>query len=456
MNAWFAKLSSGWRALPPVPRLIIGTLVVLLLLSALRPGAPRAPETSHAPRVAVEPVHPATFSPQLSLFGRVESPASATLSSSVMADVQELLVLPGYRVKAGEIILRLNPKEAELTRAQAQAALNQTRAQLAAARARHQSDLKSLALENSLTELAQQNVGRLEQLRERQLASQIQLDDARQQLARQQLSLEARQLAVNNHPHDIRQLEGEIARTQAILEQAELDLSRSTVSAPFDGRVTSLHVAAGERVRPGEPLVSLYAERGVEIRAQIPANALPQVRAGLAQGNLTGELVIESQRLPLSLARLAGEVSAGRGGVDALFTLDAPDFTPELGRPLPLRLNLAPLDNLVALPGAALHGMDRVYRVNSKNELETNPGQRIGEWLSPHNRTLLLFRGDFQEGDQIMVNQLPGAIDGLRVVPVLNPQAPDTATSTPTATSDHELEAPSHTPAANDDATDRG
>jgi len=431
MKAMLQKAANRWRDLPPVPRLVLGTLVLIILLSLFKPSAPQQATQDTSPRVQVEIARPDSFSPQLALFGRIESPASATLSSAVTAQVQAALSLPGDRVEAGRLILQLDPREAALARAQAEAMLAQAESQRAAAVNRHQSDRKALALEQQLTALAQESVARLERLRETNLASQTQLDDARQNLARQQLNLETRQLAVSNYQNDLRRLDSDIARVRAARDQADLDLARSQVVAPFDGRITALHVAEGERVRPGDRLISLYADRGIEIRAQIPASHLPEVRAGLASGGLTGELLIENQRAPLRLARLAGEVERGRGGVDGLFILDDNSLTPELGRPLPMTLTLPPRDNLVALPGAALHGLDRIYRLDSDDRLQAVNVVRIGQWQSPAGESRILFLGNFRTGDRLVINQLPGAIDGLRVQPTISGDTPSGQRSTP-------------------------
>lgn len=416
MSDLFARLSARWRALPPVPRLVLGTLALMILMVLFRPSAPQSSAPESRARVLVEIARPGTFSPQLSLFGRVESPASATLSSAVVAQVQQAVALPGDRVRAGDLILQLDPREAALARAQYEAALAQAEAQKASAAKRHASDRKALELEQQLTRLAEENVARLERLRQTNLASQTQLDEARQTLTRQQLSLETRELAVNNYQNEVRRLDGEISRARAARDQADLDLARSRIVAPFDGRITALHVAEGERVQPGTPLISLYADRGIEIRAQIPVSHLPEVRRGLAQGGLQGELQIEDQRIPVRLARLAGEVERGRGGVDGLFLLDDAQVMPELGRPLPMTLSLPPQDGLVALPAAALHGLDRIYRLDEQSRLQTVKVQRVGDWIADDGERRLLFRGDFKEGDRIVVTQLPGAIDGLAVL----------------------------------------
>lgn len=56
-----------------------------------------------------------------------------------------------------------------------------------------------------------------------------------------------------------------IAAAQASLERAERDLARTTVRAPFAGRVVSRHISLGERVGPGSALIELEAADAVEV-----------------------------------------------------------------------------------------------------------------------------------------------------------------------------------------------
>lgn len=425
MAEHFQRVQEQWRSLPPVPRIIIATLVTIILLWTLKPSAPVKPETDTSPRVSVEYARAGTFSPELLLFGRIQSPASATLSASVAAEVSAIPILAGTRVSKGKPLVTLDTREAQLALEQAQAALDRAQADRDATRNRYRSDQKALKLEQNLTELSQQDVARLEQLRESNMASQRQLDDARQALARQQLSLENRRLVVDNYRHDIQRLDAEVARARAARDQAALDMERSAVAAPFDGRITTVHVAPGERVRPGEPLVSLYADSGVEISAQIPQRHLPAVREGLDNsGTLPGTLFLEGKQLPLTLKRLAGEVRAGQGGVDGLFHLDDATLIPELGRPLELTLSLPPRDNLVAVPAPALHGLNRIYQVDSEERLSAIIVERVGEWRDADGNRRLLVRGDIPPGAALMTTQLPGAIDGQHVQPQGTAQTP--------------------------------
>ena len=416
---WRNRSLAIWRRLPPVARVVLITLAAILLLVLLKPGAPTRPVDDLYARVHWEAAQPGSFSPELRLFGRIESPANATLTASVSAEVATTPVLPGNRVSAGELLLQLDPREAQLLLDQHQAELARATASRESARLGHRSNLQTRELEGELVALAEQQLQRLERLRTDNMASQAQLDEARQNLARARLSLTNRELAVRDHDNEMARLDAQIKRARALRDQAALDLERTAVTAPFAGRVANLHVAAGERVRPGEPLLTLYSDQGLEVRAQIPARFLPTVRDGLSQGPLKGHAILEGEQLPVKLERLAGLAGAGRGGIDGLFIIEDGDRLPEIGRNLELVLQLPPRDDLLALPVTAVHGLDRLYVIGDNNELHAVRASRAGEWRdSEGKRRLLLFSDQIRPGQRIMTTQLPGAIDGLIVAPV--------------------------------------
>jgi RND family efflux transporter MFP subunit len=67
----------------------------------------------------------------------------------------------------------------------------------------------------------------------------------------------------------VAQAEAEAAAARAALEQAELELSRTTLTAPFDGRVLTESVDKGQYVVAGSPLATLYATDRFEVRLPI-------------------------------------------------------------------------------------------------------------------------------------------------------------------------------------------
>jgi hypothetical protein len=207
----------------------------------------------------------------------------------------------------------------------------------------------------------------------------------------------------------------------ALRDQAQLDLERTRIKAPFSGRIIRVLVAPGERVQVGELLVEAYPMAHLEIRAQIPFPHLPAVRAALAEETdlpATGQ--VDGCTPQAALTRLGGEVNRGSGGMEALFGIRQGSECLVLGRLLPLVVNLPPREGLVELPFEALYGLQRVYRLED-GRMAAVEVKRIGERRTPDGEMRVLVRSPrLQKGDRIITTQLPNAVTGLKVM-VANP-----------------------------------
>ena len=405
------------KQLPPVAWVILGTLLAIVLLAVFKPSAPTRDVSERHDRVRFVLADPGAHSPHIQLFGRVQSPRAANLTAVVTANVANIPVRAGSKVSAGQLLIQLDDTEAALARDRAKAARDEAAAQLQTTRLRYQSDKKNLALEKKLAQLSEDNLQRLQSLRGKNLVSQTQLDQAEETKARAELSLSQRQLSVSDFKNELARMEARLASAEAQLQQAELDLTRTRVEAPFDGTVTQIPVAPGERVRPGEPLLSLFADAELEVRAQIPERYLAAVRDGLDQGDLTASTELEGRTQALNLKRLAGEASDARGGIDGLFEFVDGVPAAALGRPLTITLTLPPRDNLIAVPATALHGLNRLYIIDDDNRLQRVAADIVGEAMEQAQSQLLLQAPDLQGGERIMTTQLPQAIVGLPVDP---------------------------------------
>ncbi|WP_348679472.1 efflux RND transporter periplasmic adaptor subunit [Alcanivorax profundi] len=405
------------KQIPPVPRVIIGTLVTILLLSVFKPAADTRDTPQHYDRVRFVLADPASRSPQIQLFGRVQSPRAASLTAVVTANVADIPVRSGNRVSEGELLIQLDDTETALARDRAKASRDEAKAQLQTTRLRFNSDKENLALEQKLAQLAANNLERLASLRGKKLVSQIQLDEAEEAKARADLSLAQRQLSLSDYRNELARMEARLASAEAQLKQAEMDLARTRVIAPFDGTITNVAVAPGERVRPGELLISLFADTELEVRAQIPERHLPAVRDGLLQGVLTASTILEGRTLPLKLKRLAGDAADARGGIDGLFEFTGGVPSAALGRPITITLTLPARENLLALPATALYGLNRLYLIDNDNRLQRTPATIVGEAMDSGQSLLLLKAPELHGGERVMITQLPQAIVGLSVEP---------------------------------------
>ena len=193
---------------------------------------------------------------------------------------------------------------------------------------RHRSNLVALEHEEAVLELARREVARAKNLAERGSGSKASLDQVRRDEERQMLAVEQRKLAIREHASRRKQVEADLARARAQQSRAMLDLERTRVYPPFEGRITEVFVSPGDRVRPGDRLLAMYDTGMVEFRAQIPLRRLPVVRAALDRGETLGaRAVVDGREIRAVLHRLTAQVDRGSGGADGLFR-PSPRATP--------------------------------------------------------------------------------------------------------------------------------
>jgi len=195
-----------------------------------------------------------------------------------------------------------------------------------------------------------------------------------------------------------------------------LELERTKVTAPYAGRISSVLIAAGKRVRVGDALVDLYDTGALVVRALLPERYLPVVRRARDAGvELLANGTLEGRTVTARLLRLAGEV--GSGGVEGLFALDEGTDFLQQGRFVRLDLTLPPQEGLIVLPHEAIYGTDRVYRVDEESRLRPVVVERVGELRDGSGGSQVLVRAtdSVHPGDRVVVTQLPNAVDGLLV-----------------------------------------
>lgn len=222
--------------------LIVGSIVVAAVLLRARPEPPRAPPPLRTPLVGTAEVEAVVGPLQVRGSGTVRPKAEIDLAPQVggrIAYVSPSLV-SGGRVRAGEVLLRIEAADYEN-------AVQQARAQV-----------------------AQDSVGVLEAEEEARIAEAEYEQFKRRQEARGVGSTRGVEAAVEASRLTLRgpQLEAAraaLARSEAQLADAELALSRTVLTSPFDGVVRSESVDAGAFAAPGQALARIYATDEVEL-----------------------------------------------------------------------------------------------------------------------------------------------------------------------------------------------
>jgi multidrug efflux pump subunit AcrA (membrane-fusion protein) len=401
-------------------RILLGIIGGGMLMA----GGVMATAPKHDPNVTEEKawpvstmiVSPQQLSPQLQLFGRVESQDHAQLTAAVTATVATVNVEEGQMVAGGDVLLTLDDADEVLRLQQRQADLRDAQAGLLTVQRGLDADSVIAGHMRKLHQLTLAKAARLSTLQQRNLVATEQLEDTQREVARQAIELASQELKLANHPQLLDMAQAQVQRAQARFEEQELNLSRTLIVAPFDGRVTQVNATSGDRVRAGDKLVSLYDTASLRVRAAIPSAASLDLKRALRDGQaVVAWLDHGRERIPLQLQQLAAEVSRGRSGVDGLFSVGTGADVLELGRAVDLTLELSPLSAVVGVPVQSLYGEDRVYTVSDgrlQAIIVTSEGQRID---SEGNYQVLVRAAELQAGTPVLTTTLPKASTGLRV-----------------------------------------
>ena len=404
-----------FRIALPILILLAGFGGTVMLVKS-KPQRPALAEEEKVWIVSVEEVSPTSIAPDLSLFGRVDSPRLARLSAALAADVVAVDVLEGEWASTGQRLVALDERDARLVLAERSAEVQELEAQLENERQRHASERRALQHELELLALTRKAAKRAGDLAKSNVGSHSSYDIAKQEETRQALAVNRRELAVTEYESRRLQLEARLARARARAEQARVDLDRSEVRAPFSGRIAEVLVSPGDRVRPGDRLLDLYDAAMLEIRAQIPTRKVAIVRDSLDRGlELNGRARVDGRRIEVRLDRLTGRVSRGAGGTDALFRVTSGGERLSLDQSVELSLRLPALADSVALPYEALYGLDRIYLLEN-DRMHGVQVDRLGEMQAGNgNRRVIVRSDELVPGARVIVTQLPNASDGLRV-----------------------------------------
>ena len=227
-----------------------------LLLSLLLIGGPLQAQDSEPVPVNIKTLADLIQHPEYSVPATAISLNNSRISARITAEIDSMPVLVGDRVETGQVLVNLDCTDSQLN-------FELTRANLS---------------------LAEKELSRTRSLAKTSNAS------------AQQLNLRSTEYT-----------QAKVARNQA-----ELEVKRCIVSAPFTGIVTARLAAEGELATPGTPLLQLLDAERLEISAQIPLNLVSAL-----QVTRRFEFHTEQQHWPATLRSLLPVVNTNARNQEA-------------------------------------------------------------------------------------------------------------------------------------------
>jgi membrane fusion protein (multidrug efflux system) len=219
---------------------------------------------------------------------------NTTIAPKVSGYLREVLVGDNEHVKAGQVLARIDERDFKV-------ALDQARADVAAAQATVTSKQAQLEVQQSIiaaakatievdianktfagqenkryTDLAATGYGSLQNAQ----AAQSRNAGAEAAIARDQANLASALKQVDLLKAEIKQAEAAAARASALQAQAELNLGYTTISAPIDGVAGNRTLRVGQFVQAGTQLMSLVPTSGAYVIANYKETQLTHVHEG--------------------------------------------------------------------------------------------------------------------------------------------------------------------------------
>ena len=270
---------------------------------------------------------------------------TAEITSMVSGQVAEVKVSDTQQVKQGDVLAIVDPRDAQIALAQAQAELAKAKRQYTQSSANSSSlssqimissdDINSAKAQVAQSQVAQQQAQQEFDRRNKLSASgaiskeeftksQSALDNAQANLKVAQAALaqaeSKRKAAQSNLDANEALIKGasqsstpDVLVAQAKVEQAQLDLQRTEIRASLDGVVARRSIQVGQRVAPGSILMRIVPINQLYVDANFKESQLEKVRVG-QKVTLTSDLYGDD-------VEYHGKVIGFSGGTGSAFAL---------------------------------------------------------------------------------------------------------------------------------------
>lgn len=382
----------SWLTVPM--RIIIVAVIIASGVSVavfLNKTAPKAQKVAPVKRAyLVRTLTAAQAQAQVAIpcFGQVVAAHSVSLQSQVSGQV--VAINPqfdiGARLAAGSELVQIEARDYQLEVARQQAAVKKARAAL---------DI----------EMGQQDIARQEW-----------------QIFQSNVTSAAPAPLALRQPY-LQQAQAELLASEAALEQAQLSLQRTTISAPFDCLVLSKSVDLGTQLSSQATLASIVATDVFWVEVSVALDQLswlsvPNVNSthgAQARINLQGR----DQQRSGQVIRLLGDLASGSRMARLLVAIPDPL---DLHRPIAQRQPLLlgdyvevtlygqQLDNIISVPRSAVHDGDTIWIASADNTLSVRTVHSV--WK---DRQQVFIDQGVAPGEAIIISDLAAAVDGMAI-----------------------------------------
>ncbi len=371
----------------PIVVFLAGVGIAVTLIKT-RPSAKKVPPATSGLPVEAITIQPAKETVLINAMGAVSPAREVVLSAEVSGRIihQDPRLVTGGQFEKGEALLRIDPRNYQLSAMQQKANLERAEFELKVERGRGKIAEREWSLMNKRAE---------------------------EEPDGQDLAL--------RRPH-LANMEAAVAAAKSALERAELDVERTTIRAPFKGFLKAENVEVGQFVSPGQQLMTLIGTEEFWVQVSVPLDRLGWIKLPSASGEPGSEATIQLDIGPGEILERRGEVVRLLGDLDPVgrmarvvvrvrdpFTHDDSSSSVPLlvGSFVQVSIVGDALDDVFVVPRSALFGGDSVLIAGPEDRLEI---RKVG--IAWRKAEVVYVSSGLAAGDRLIVSRVATALSG--------------------------------------------
>ncbi len=358
----------------------IGAAVILI---ATKAEPPRAEKPLEGTLVDVIQISARRHDVDLHAKGTVvpaqEVVLQAELGGRVIWQSPELVA--GGRFNEGQPIVRIDPRDYQLAVESARSQVNQAKLEL--------------ALEKRRGEVAK---------REWNAFGEMDVSEEQSALAQREPQLESTRLALK--------------AAQSALKKAQLDLTRTTLRAPFNAMVVSESVDTGQLISPQSSVARLVGTDEFHVQVSVPVSALRTVSARTddrpgSEAKIVQHAGDETIERRGEVIRELPDLDPGGAMARLLVRIENPlgkkgDLPLLLGSFVDVAIEAEPIEDAIRLPRVALRNGRNVYVMNDQDTLEIRDVEIA--WTEPD---AVLVTGGLEANERVVTSRIPTPVPNM-------------------------------------------
>ena len=297
--------------------------------------------------------------------GNVQAEKRVVVNSEVRGKITRIAVEEGMKVKAGDLLAQIDPREFELVHERLRADLTSMQKEYQKAQGGLRPEDKQrlearMHADESALNLTNIELNRTQNLVAQKVLSQSALDSAKDKVRQADESLKASKAelaaGMKARSEDIEKLESDMQAIRKRVAVAKLNLSKVNVKAPFAGVIIAKEIEQGAFAEAGTPIVRMIGSSRLKAVLEMPQSHRNKLKKLKGARFLVRELGLKFKQTKnlQRLIRVIPDANIFSGNIKVQIDLPDPNSSLFPGLTLESTLNFGMRKNVLHVPAVSL------------------------------------------------------------------------------------------------------